>query len=85
MPELSLAAGLNLQYVEGKLKRAVPYASVYAADLLNAAHQAAVADAPCLALQLLQQAAQIFSDSSHFWPAGSAGRTAGLPGDLRNS
>ena len=64
-PELSFAAGLNLQYMEGKLKRAVPYASVYAAGLLNAAHQAAVGGAPALALQLQQQAGQIFGSSAY--------------------
>ncbi|CAM3957198.1 OmpP1/FadL family transporter [Roseateles saccharophilus] len=64
-PELSLAAGLNIQYMEGKLKRAVPYASVYAAGLLGAAHQAAVGGAPGLALQLQQQAAQVFGDPSY--------------------
>lgn len=60
--DLSLAAGLNLEYMDGKLRRAVPYASVYAAGLLNAAHQAAAGGAPGLALQLQQQAAQIFGN-----------------------
>lgn len=62
---LSLAAGLNVQYMEGKLRRAVPYASVYAAGLLNAAHQAAAGGAPGLALQLQQQAGQIFGNSAY--------------------
>lgn len=63
--DLSLAAGLNLEYMDGKLKRAVPYASVYAAGLLNAAHQAAAGGAPGLALQLQQQAAQLFGDPTY--------------------
>lgn len=64
-PELSLAAGLNMQYMEGKLRRAVPYASAYAKGLLGAAQQAAAAGAPGLALQLQQQAAQIFGNSTY--------------------
>ena len=64
-PELSLAGGLNMQYMEGKLRRAVPYASAYAKGLLGAAQQAAAAGAPGLALQLQQQAAQIFGNSTY--------------------
>lgn len=64
-PELSFAAGLNLQYMEGKLRRAVPYGSAYAKGLLAAAQQAAAAGAPGLALQLQQQAAQVFGDASY--------------------
>ncbi len=77
-PELSLAAGLNLQYMEGKLRRAVPYASVYAAGLLNAAHQAAAGGAPGLALQLQQQAAQIFGDPSYDGSIAVNGKNWGL-------
>jgi long-chain fatty acid transport protein len=77
-PELSLAAGLNIQYMEGKLRRAVPYASVYAAGLLNAAHQAAVGGAPGLALQLQQQAAQIFGDPSYDGSIAVEGKNWGL-------
>lgn len=77
-PELSLAAGLNVQYMEGKLRRAVPYASVYAAGLLNAAHQAAVGGAPGLALQLQQQAAQIFGDPSYDGSIAVDGKDWGL-------
>lgn len=64
-PELSLAAGLNLQYMEGKLLRAVPYASAYAKGLLGAAQQAAAAGAPGLALQLQQQASQVFGNAAY--------------------
>ena len=76
--QLSLAAGLNIQYMEGKLKRAVPYASVYAAGLLNAAHQAAAGGAPGLALQLQQQAAQIFGDPSYDGSIAVDGKNWGL-------
>ncbi len=64
-PELSLAAGLNAQYMEGKLRRAVPYASAYARGLLGAAQQAAAGGAPGLALQLQQQAAQVFGNPAY--------------------
>lgn len=64
-PELSLAGGINLQYMEGKLRRAVPYASAYAKGLLGAAQQAAAAGAPGLALQLQQQAAQVFGNPGY--------------------
>ncbi|MCE4557686.1 OmpP1/FadL family transporter [Roseateles cellulosilyticus] len=64
-PELSLAGGVNLQYMEGKLRRAVPYASAYAKGLLAAAQQASGAGAPGLALQLQQQAAQVFGNPSY--------------------
>lgn len=77
-PELSLAGGLNLQYMEGKLRRAVPYASVYAAGLLGAAHQAAVGGAPGLALQLQQQAAQVFGDPSYDGAIAVTGKNWGL-------
>lgn len=77
-PELSLAAGLNLQYMEGKLRRAVPYASVYAAGLLNAAHQAATAGAPGLALQLQQQAAQVFGNPAFDGSVAIEGKDWGL-------
>ena len=77
-PELSLAAGINFQYMEGKLRRAVPYASVYAAGLLNAAHQAATAGAPGLALQLQQQAAQIFGNPAFDGSIAVEGKDWGL-------
>lgn len=64
-PELSLAGGINLQYMEGKLRRAVPYASAYAKGLLGAAQQAAAGGAPGLALQLQQQAAQVFGNPAY--------------------
>lgn len=64
-PDLSLAAGLNLEYMDGKLRRAVPYASVYAVGLVKAAQQAAAGGAPGLALQLQQQAAQIFGNPAY--------------------
>jgi long-chain fatty acid transport protein len=51
--------------MDGKLRRAVPYASVYASGLLTAAHQAAVGGAPGLAVQLQQQAAQVFGDPQY--------------------
>lgn len=60
--ELSLAAGLSAEYMQGKLVRAVPYGSVYAAGLLHAAQQAAAGGAPALALQLQQQAALVFGN-----------------------
>ncbi len=60
--ELSLAGGLVAQYMEGEIKRAVPYASAYALGLLGAARQAAAAGAPALALELQQQAAQVFGN-----------------------
>ena len=62
---LSLAAGLTAQHMEGKLRRAVPYASAYAAGLLRAAAQAAAGGAPSLALQLQQQAAAVFGNSAY--------------------
>lgn len=77
-PELSVAAGINMQYMEGKLRRAVPYASVYAAGLLNAAHQAATAGAPGLALQLQQQAAQIFGNPAFDGSIAVEGKDWGL-------
>jgi long-chain fatty acid transport protein len=77
-PELSLAAGINMQYMEGKLRRAVPYASVYAAGLLNAAHQAATAGAPGLALQLQQQAAQVFGNPAFDGSIAVEGKDWGL-------
>ncbi|WP_457442103.1 OmpP1/FadL family transporter [Roseateles sp. P5_E4] len=77
-PELSLAAGLNIQYMEGKLRRAVPYASVYAAGLLNAAHQAAAAGAPGLALQLQQQAATVFGNPAYDGSIAVEGKDWGL-------
>lgn len=76
--ELSLAAGLNLEYMDGKLRRAVPYASVYAAGLLSAAHQAAAGGAPGLALQLQQQAAQIFGDPAYDGSIAIKGKDWGL-------
>ncbi|MCE4536571.1 OmpP1/FadL family transporter [Pelomonas sp. P7] len=77
-PELSLAAGLNVQYMSGKLRRAVPYGSVYAAGLLAAAHQAATAGAPGLALQLQQQAAQVFGDPAYDGSIAVDGKDWGL-------
>jgi len=77
-PELSVAGGLNLQYMDGKLRRAVPYASVYAAGLLNAAHQAAAGGAPGLALQLQQQAAQVFGNSAYDGSIAVEGKDWGL-------
>ena len=77
-PELSVAGGLNLQYMDGKLRRAVPYASVYAAGLLNAAHQAATAGAPGLALQLQQQAAQVFGQPAYDGSIAIEGKDWGL-------
>jgi long-chain fatty acid transport protein len=74
----SLAAGLNVQYMQGNLSRAVPYASVYAAGLLNAAHQAAVGGAPGLALQLQQQAAQIFGNPAYDGSIAVDGKSWGL-------
>lgn len=62
--KLSLAAGLSLEYMHGHLQRAVPYGSVYAAGLLAAAHKAAEAGAPGLALQLQQQATQVFGNAA---------------------
>ncbi len=64
-PTLSLAAGLTVQKMDGRLQRAVPYGSVYAAGLLAAAQRAAAAGAPGLALQLQQQAAQAFGNSTY--------------------
>jgi len=62
---LSVAAGVVAQYMEGEIKRAVPYASAYAAGLLAAAQQAAAGGAPALALQLQQQAALTFGDPQY--------------------
>lgn len=77
-PELSLAGGINLQYMEGKLRRAVPYASAYAKGLFGAAQQAAAAGAPGLALQLQQQAAQVFGNSSYDGSVAIEGKDWGL-------
>jgi long-chain fatty acid transport protein len=55
----------TFEYMDGKLRRAVPYGSVYASGLLTAAHQAAAGGAPGLALQLQQQAAQVFGDPQY--------------------
>lgn len=63
--ELSVSGGLVMQYMEGKLSRAVPYGSAYAMGLLAAARQAAAAGAQAYALQLQQQAAQVFGDSTY--------------------
>jgi len=60
--ELSLAGGLVVQYMEGEIKRAVPYATAYTLGLQAAARQAAAAGAHALALELQQQAAQIFGN-----------------------
>jgi len=64
-PGVSVSAGFSFEYMDGKLRRAVPYGSVYASGLLTAAHQAAVGGAPGLALQLQQQAAQVFGDPQY--------------------
>lgn len=77
-PELSLAGGINLQYMEGKLRRAVPYASAYARGLLGAAQQAAAAGAPGLALQLQQQAAQVFGNAAYDGSIAVEGKDWGL-------
>ena len=77
-PELSLAGGLNLQYMDGKLRRAVPYASAYAKGLLGAAQQAAAAGAPGLALQLQQQAAQVFGNPAYDGAIAVEGKDWGL-------
>lgn len=77
-PELSLAAGINLQYMQGQLKRAVPYASAYAKGLLGAAQQAAAGGAPGLALQLQQQAAQVFGDPAFDGSIAVQGKDWGL-------
>lgn len=77
-PELSLAAGVNLQYMEGKLRRAVPYASAYTKGLLGAAQQAAAAGAPGLALQLQQQAAQVFGNPAYDGAIAVEGKDWGL-------
>jgi len=61
-PQLSLAGGLNIEYMQGDLERATPYGSAYAAGLLAAAQQAAAGGAPGLALQLQQQANQVFGN-----------------------
>nr|WP_295080078.1 outer membrane protein transport protein [uncultured Roseateles sp.] len=61
---VSLAFGITAQRMEGDLTRAVPYGSVYASGLMAAAQQAALGGAPGLALQLRQQAAQVFGDAS---------------------
>ncbi|MEJ6007789.1 outer membrane protein transport protein [Paucibacter sp. AS339] len=62
--QFSVAAGLTAEYMEGDLKRAVPYGSVFAAGLLSAAQQAAAGGAPGLAQELQQQAAQVFGNSA---------------------
>lgn len=62
--QLSLAFGLTAEYMEGDLRRAVPYASVFAGGLLAAAQQAAAGGAPGLAQELQQQAAQVFGNSA---------------------
>ena len=77
-PQLSLAGGLNLQYMDGKLRRAVPYASAYAKGLLGAAQQAAAAGAPGLALQLQQQAAQVFGNPAYDGAIAVKGKDWGL-------
>ncbi|MEJ5999642.1 OmpP1/FadL family transporter [Paucibacter soli] len=61
-PQLSLAGGLNIEYMQGDLQRATPYGSAVAAGLLGAAAQAAAGGAAGLALQLQQQAAQAFGN-----------------------
>lgn len=77
-PELSLAGGVNLQYMEGKLRRAVPYGSAYAKGLLAAAQQAAAGGAPALALQLQQQAAQVFGNPTFDGSVAIEGKDWGL-------
>lgn len=77
-PELSVAGGINLQYMEGKLRRATPYASAYAKGLLGAAQQAAAAGAPGLALQLQQQAALVFGDKAYDGSVAIEGKDWGL-------
>jgi long-chain fatty acid transport protein len=77
-PELSVAGGINLQYMEGKLRRATPYASAYAKGLLGAAQQAAAAGAPGLALQLQQQAAQVFGNPAFDGSVAIEGKDWGL-------
>lgn len=75
---LSVSAGFSFEYMDGKLRRAVPYGSVYAAGLLSAAHQAATAGAPGLALQLQQQAAQVFGDPQYDGSIGVKGSDWGV-------
>ncbi len=60
----SIAAGLTAQYMEGELRRASPYGSVYASGLLAAAQQAASGGAPGLAQELQRQASLVFGDAS---------------------
>ncbi|MCV2352742.1 OmpP1/FadL family transporter [Paucibacter sp. B2R-40] len=60
---LSLAFGVTAEYMDGELKRAVPYASIYASGLLAAAQQAAAGGAPGLAQDLQRQASQVFGNA----------------------
>jgi long-chain fatty acid transport protein len=62
--QLSIAFGVTAEFMEGDLRRAVPYASIYASGLLAAAQQAAAGGAPGLAQELQRQAGQVFGDSS---------------------
>lgn len=60
--QFSVSAGLTLEYMHGDIKRAVPYGNAYAAGLLAAAQQAAAAGASGIAVQLQQQAAQVYAN-----------------------
>lgn len=80
--QLSLAAGLSAEYMQGDLQRAVPYGSVAAAGLLAAAHQAASAGASGLALQLQQQAAQAFGNPALDGAIHVTGKDWGLGANL---
>ncbi|MBH9553683.1 OmpP1/FadL family transporter [Inhella gelatinilytica] len=62
--DLSVSGGLVFQYMEGKIERAVPYGTAYALGLLAAARQAAASGAQAYALQLQQQAAQVFGNAA---------------------
>lgn len=86
----SIGFGVSAEYMEGKLKRAVPYGSAYAKGLLAAAQCLGNAStpvsaacplpgaAPGLAVQLQQQAAQVFGDPQYDGSIAVEGKDWGL-------
>lgn len=76
--EWSMGFGLSAEYMEGSLKRAVPYGSAYAKGLLAAAAQAQAAGAGALAVQLQQQAAVVFGDPQYDGSIAVEGKDWGL-------
>lgn len=78
----SIAAGVTMEHMQGDLKRAVPYASAYAAGLLRAAAQASAAGLNALADQLRQQALATFGSPAFDGEIHVEGKGWGIGGNV---